>query len=200
MVLAFGGVGGEGQSYCVHFNFRLHVDSCQRGLSHTRLTIPYNPLVRFLRAVGGLLTCRAPLGLDMAPAWRAGLRPCPRELLATHSVVGGLLFVRRVHFESAIAEGGYPRCVLSHHMLRGAVALFTRRCFTGENSEESIFSQCVCLLASVGLEVAVRPTSLVSFAGETCWRVHCDRFIFSRAHVLWSRSVILAFGYKRVWR
>ena len=47
----------------------------------------------------------------------AGLRPSPREFLAPHVLAGVLVFVRRLHFDSAIAAGSYPLSVLLSHVV-----------------------------------------------------------------------------------
>ena len=72
--------------------------------------------------------------------------------------------------------------------------------FTGEGSQGSLCSQCVCSRASGSLAVSVRPTFLFTVAGETWYGVQCYRVMRGWAHVLWSRIVLLSFGYKRVCR
>ena len=119
-----------------------------------------------------------------------GLRPFPRELLAPHVLADVLVFVRRVHFDSAIAAGRYPSCVLLHTCFE----LPLRSSLEGVSQERMSH----CSLIAGCQEVSVRPMFLLALTGETYWLVLCSRILSRRAHVPLNRIGMLQICYERV--
>ena len=97
------GVCGQGRSYCAEINLRHWV--------------PDAPSMRgFSHESCG-----------------AGLRPSPREFLASYVLADVLVLVWRLHLYSVIAAGSYSLSIVSCYVLWLAQAQIAGKCFTGED-------------------------------------------------------------------